>query len=692
MDKCRMTSRDLVQDNIEAIGKLFPNCLKEVRNAEGELEHQIDFDALKQELSRCVIEGRPERYEFNWPGKRAAALLANTPIEATLRPCRKESVNFDTTENLYIEGDNLDVLKLLCDNYRGKIKMIYIDPPYNTGEDRIYKDNFLQENEEYSSISGDYDGQGNRMVVNSDSSGRFHTNWLNIMFPRLKIAQKLLTDDGIIFISIDDDEVTNVRRLCDEVFGEQNFIANIIWQKRTSPDARTNLGPAHDYIVVYSKSIIKKNEALNLLPLSEERKSQYQNPDNDSRGAWASVDITGQTGHATDSQFYEITTPGGTKMRPPLGRCWALSEKTFQSLVKDNRIWFGVDGNSRPRKKIFLSEVTGGTAWTWWPHTEVGNNQESTKELKALFGTTDLFDNPKPTKLLNKVLQLGTTKNSLILDFFSGSATTAHAVMQLNAEDGGQRKFIMVQIPELCEDGSEAEKAGYKNICEIGKERIRRAGNNIKTSLENEIESAQKRMEEIDKQLAELEEKTKAKSKEMQIPGLESENLDKKSQEKKQQLLQEKDALASKIEEKVSILQKLDIGFRVLKLDSSNMAEVYYRPEELKQNQLEFLADNVKPDRTAEDLLFQVMLEKDIPLSSRIETEVVEGKTIFNVADGYLLACLDTGVTDAVVTAIAKKQPIHAVFRDAGMATDSTAINFEQIFTAYSPDTKRAIL
>lgn len=625
MEHCRMTSRDLIQDHIADLEKLFPNCIREIRDPRGGVTHAVDFDALKQELSGTLIEGRQERYEFNWPGKRAAALLANTPIQATLRPCREESVHFDTTENLYIEGDNLDVLKLLCDNYRGKVKMIYIDPPYNTGNDFIYEDDFAQSGEDYRAISGDYDDQGNRLAKNTTANGRFHTDWLNMMYPRMRIAQKLLSNDGLIFISIDDNEVTNIRRICDEVFGEQNFIANIIWQKRTSPDARTNLGPAHDYIVVYSKSIVNKNEALNLLPLSEERKSQYQNPDNDLRGVWASVDITGQTGHATESQYYEITTPGGTKMRPPLGRCWALSEKTFQSMVNDNRIWFGIDGKSRPRKKVFLSEVAGGTAWTWWPHTEVGNNQDSAKELKALFGSSDLFDNPKPTKLLNKILQLGSLENSLILDFFSGSATTAHAVMQLNAEDGGHRKFIMVQLPEACEEGSEAAKAGFKNICEIGKERIRRAG--AKIAAENATSAP-----------------------------------------------------------------NLDIGFRVLKLDSSNMTDVYYTPEDLKQDDLFAQVDNVKPDRTADDLLFQVMLEKDIPLSSKIETSTVAGKTLYNVADGYLLACFDTGVTDEVVTAIAKMQPVHAVFRDAGMASDSTAINFEQIFASYSPDTRRAIL
>ena len=700
MDKCRMTSRDLVQDNIDAIARLFPNCVTEAPadnppkvDADGRIivERKIDFEKLKQELSRSVIEGRTERYEFNWPGKRAAALLANTPIEATLRPCREESVNFDTTENLYIEGDNLDVLKLLCDNYRGKVKMIYIDPPYNTGHDFVYEDDFAQRGEEYRSISGDYDDLGNRLSKNTTASGRFHTDWLNMMYPRLQIAQKLLKDDGVIFISIDDSEQANLKKICDEVFGSQNFIAQLVWERAYAPknDARF-VSNSHDYVFMYCKKI--DCFVIGRLPRTEEANARYSNPDNDPRGVWKPSDLSVKTYNAESD--YPITTPSGRVVEPPAGRCWSLSKKAFFERLQDNRIWFGDKGDSVPCMKRFLSELKfdGMAPTSILFYKEVGHSQEGAKEVTALL-EAGAFDGPKPIRLLRRLLTLANLKtDSLILDFFSGSATTAHAVMQLNAEDGGHRKFIMVQIPEACEEGSEAAKAGYSNICEIGKERIRRAGNNIKTTLKNEIERAQKRIEDIDKQLTELEEKAKAKSKEAQIPGLECENLDEKSQEKRQQLLQEKDELASKIEEKSSILDKLDIGFRVLKLDSSNMEDVFYRPSDLKQENLPGLADNVKPDRTAEDLLFQVMLEKDIPLSSKIETEEIEGKTIFNVADGFLLACFDIGVTDKVVTAIAKKQPVHAVFRDAGMATDSTAINFEQIFATYSPDTRRSII
>lgn len=631
MENLKMHSLDGVQRNIELIGKLFPNAITEVKR-DGKVEHAIDFDVLRQELSDSIVEGREERYQFTWPDKKKAMLAANAPITATLRPVAADSVGKDGTpggfdsENLYIEGDNLEVLKLLQETYLGKVKMIYIDPPYNTGNDFVYEDDFAQSADEYMGNSGQYDEEGNRLVTNTENNGRFHTDWLNMIYPRLRLAKDLLTDDGAIFISIDDNEIDNIRKVSDEVFGSCNFYAEIVWQKRTSPDARFNLGAAHDYILVYAKNWEKLRYSLNKEPLSADRASQYKNPDNDSRGEWASVDITGQTGHATSSQYYEITTPGGLKMKPPAGRCWALSESTFLSLVADNRIWFGEDGNSRPRQKKFLSESEGGNAWTWWTNSEVGHNQEGAKDVKELLGTGDIFTNPKPVRLIKRILYLATKKDGIVLDFFSGSSTTAHAVMQLNAEDGGHRKFIMVQLPEKTDEKSEAYKAGYKNICEIGKERIRRAGRKIKEDA-----------------------------------GL-------------------------------TAPADLDIGFRCLRLDSSNMENVYYMPEETRQQDLFSLVDNVKPDRTPEDLLFQVMLDLGVLLSSPIEVKEIEGKRVFNVAEGFLLACFDHDVTEETVKAIAQMKPYYAVFRDSSMANDSVATNFDQIFETYSPDTVRKVL
>lgn len=644
MDKLKMHSLDGVERNIELIGKLFPNVITEVMR-DGKVEHAIDFDVLRQELSDSIVEGREERYQFTWPDKKKAMLAANAPITATLRPIVADSVGKDgkpggfDSENLYIEGDNLEVLKLLQETYLGKVKMIYIDPPYNTGNDFVYEDDFAQSAAEYMDNSGQYDEEGNRLVTNTESNGRFHTDWLNMIYPRLKLAKDLLTDDGAIFISIDDNEIDNIRKVSDEVFGSCNFYAEIVWQKRTSPDARFNLGAAHDYILVYAKNWEKLRYSLNKEPLSADRASQYKNPDNDSRGEWASVDITGQTGHATSSQYYEITTPGGLKMKPPAGRCWALSESTFLSLVADNRIWFGEDGNSRPRQKKFLSESEGGNAWTWWTNSEVGHNQEGAKDVKELLGTGDIFTNPKPVRLIKRILYLATKKDGIVLDFFSGSSTTAHAVMQLNAEDGGHRKFIMVQLPEKTNEKSEAYKAGYKNICEIGKERIRRAGKQI-LSLGSGVGGVQMFMSEM-----QLNQKT-----------------------------------------------PVDIGFRCLRLDESNMKPVYYTPDKVGQQDLFSLVDNVKEDRTPEDLLFQVMLDLGVLLSSPIEVKEIAGKKVFNVADGFLLACFDHDVTEETVKAIAQKKPYYAVFRDSSMANDSVATNFEQIFETYSSDTVRKVL
>lgn len=629
MEHLNMQSMDKVAANVAKIRELFPNCVTERINNEGKLEHAIDFDMLKQELSDHVVDGLQERYQFTWPDKRKAILAANAPINKTLRPCREESVDFDNTENLYIEGDNLEVLKLLQETYLGKVKMIYIDPPYNTGNDFVYRDDFKQSADEYVENSGQLDDEGNRMVTNTESNGRFHTDWLNMMYPRLKLAKDLLSDDGVIFISIDDSEQSNLKKICNEIFGEENFIASLIWQKKFSrANDATYFSTMHDFILCISKrnvSYDKNGWEIGLLPRNEEIPSGYSNPDNDPRGPWTSVILSAKSGSA--SLLYEIKTPSGKKCVPPNGRYWSCSKDTFEKWNKDNRIWFGKNGDGVPRKKTFLSEVQSGLR----PNTilfqnEVGNNQEAKQELKVLFDEISVFDSPKPVRLLKTLLQISNIdKNSLVLDFFSGSATTAHAVMQLNAEDGSKRKFIMVQLPETCAESSEAYKAGYKNICEIGKERIRRAGKKIK-------------------------------------------------------------------EENPLTTQDLDIGFRVLKCDSSNMEDVYFTPKEYMDKQQSLFIDNIKKDRNDEDLLFDAMLKLDTPLSSKIEKINIAGKTVYNVAQGHLMACFDKNVTDEVITAIAKEMPSYFVMRDSSQADDSVAINFEQIFNTYSPQTVRRVL
>ncbi len=617
MDKLKMHSVNKVDENIKKIAELFPNTLTEVikgyrNDGTPIIEHAIDFDMLRQELSDIIVEGPEERYQFTWPDKKKSILLANAPIAKTLRPCREESVDFDTTENLYIEGDNLDALKLLQETYLGKVKMIYIDPPYNTGNDFVYEDDFAQSADEYLENSGQFDEDGNRLVQNTESNGRFHTDWLNMMYPRLKLAKDLLSDDGVIFISIDDNEVENLRKICDEVFGKSHFIAQCVRKRRDSQaNLSKNISPIHEYVIIYGKS----NSAILNKIAANINEDDFKNPDNDVRGPYVTMPCTNKGG-----SVYTITTPTGKVITDE----WRFKEETYYKLLSDNRIVFPRGGDGKPRYKLFLSEKKeqGVLANTWLDN--ISSNQEATREIKEIFNCL-LFDTPKPTGLLKFCLQLATNKDSIILDFFSGSATTAHAVMQLNAEDGGNRKFIMVQLPEPCDENSEAFKAGYKNICEIGKERIRRAGKKI---LEEHPEAA----------------------------------------------------------------GKLDIGFRVLKVDSSNMQDVYYRPDEYNQDLLSSLTDNIKPDRTPEDLLFQVMLDLGVLLSSKIEEMVIGGKKVFNVADGYLIACFDNDVTDEVVREIAKKQPYYAVFRDSGMASDSVATNFEQIFETYSPSTIRKVL
>lgn len=670
-----MHTTDGVNANLERIAALFPNCVTETTDELGNVRLAVDYDKLKVELGE-VVEGPEERYQFTWPGKRDAIRLANSPINATLRPVREDSMNFDTTQNLYIEGDNLDVLKLLRETYLGKVKMIYIDPPYNTGNDFVYEDDFSQTTGDYLDNSGQYDDQGNRLVTNTESNGRFHTDWLNMIYPRLRVARDLLTDDGIIFISIDDCEQENLKKLCAEIFGSQNFISQVVWERAFAPiNLKKHFSVSHDYILCFARN--KELCICNGLPRTEESNTRYSNPDNDPRGVWQSDNST--VGPAIPDKVYELTLPSGKKIFPPNGRCWLYTKARFQEMIDDNRIWFGEDGNNVPRVKRFLSEVKQGlTPMSIWKYTEVGHSQDAAQRLKELFDGKDLFDYPKSVNLIKRCVTLYTSKDSLVLDFFSGSATTAHAVMQLNAEDGGNRRFIMVQLPEETDEKSEARKAGYSNICEIGKERIRRAGKKIKTELEQKADTLSR---EIDRMLH-------AK------PSATAQLLLKEDLEEiagdiyKEQILPKQKELKM-VEEQ---LARLDTGFRVLRLDSSNMEDVFYMPKDTAQANLFNSVDNVKPDRTSEDLLIQVMLELGIPLSSKIEIEHIHGKEVYSVEHDYLIACFDQGINEDTITAIAKRKPQYFVMRDNGMATDNVADNFDQIFKAYSPDTTCKIL
>ena len=624
MDKLRMQTANKADENFKKLAAMFPNAVTETINENGEVVRAIDKDVLMQEISCKVVDGNEERYQFTWPDKKKSVLLANAPINKTLRPCREESVDFDTTENLYIEGDNLEVLKLLQETYLGKIKMIYIDPPYNTGNDFVYEDDFAQSTDEYLANSGQFDEEGNRMVQNTESNGRFHTDWLNMMYPRLKLAKDLLSEDGVIFISLDDGEIDNLKKISDEVLGSQNYVGTVIWERAFAPknDAKY-FSTSHDFVLVYAKNI--EDFEIGKLPRTQEANARYKNPDNDPRGPWAADNMTVKTYSA--AYDYPITTPNGTVVNPTNGRCWFTSKERMQKLIEDGRVYFGADGGNTPRLKRYLADVQQGmTPTTIWKCDDVGHNQEGRQELKKLFDDKGYFDSPKPQRLMHRILKVANLlDNSIVLDFFSGSASTAHAVMQLNAEDGGHRKFIMVQLPEKCDEKSKAYKAGYKNICEIGKERIRRAGAKIKEEA-----------------------------------GLAAQNL--------------------------------DTGFRVLKCDTSNMKDVYYNPAEYEVNMFSRLEDNIKEDRTPEDLLFQVMLDLGVLLSSKIEETTIAGKKVFNVEDNYLIACFDSDVSEETIKAIAKQKPYYFVMRDSSMASDSVATNFDQIFATYSPDTVRKVL
>lgn len=629
MDKLRMQSSNGVEDNITKIAQLFPDCVTEtVDERSGQPKHLIDFEKLKQNLSESVISERAERYQFTWPDKSKAILLANSPINATLRPCREDSVDFDNTQNLYIEGDNLDVLKCLKETYLHKVKMIYIDPPYNTGNDFVYEDDFAQSSEEYLANSGQFDEQGNRMFTNAESNGRFHTDWLNMIYPRLKVARDLLTDDGVIFISIDDNEEKNLRNICDEIFGAENRIETIVWKNKYGAGAYTvGFISVHEYVLCYSKKKISNITS----ELDEEGQAVYSKKDEKYaiRGGYMTQPLMTNSLGNRPNLMYPIEYKG-VSIYPR--KQWVWSQERLQNAINNNEVEFNLqkDGTYSVRSKAYLRDENGKMRRGKPLSLMTGPfNQEGTKEIRSLFEGKSIFDFTKPTQLIKKFLSLQINDSDdtdfIVLDYFSGSATTAHAVMQLNSEDGGNRKFIMVQLPEKTDEKSEAFKAGYKNICEIGKERIRRAGKKIK-------------------------------------------------------------------EESPLTTQDLDTGFRVLKLDSTNIQDIYYSPKDISQADLFLQVDNVKPDRTGEDLLFQVMLELGATLDSKIETTTVAGKTIYNVAEGYLVACFDPDVTDEVVKAIAQMQPAYAVLRDTSMKDDSTATNFEQIFKTYSPDTVTRIL
>ena len=666
MDKLRMQTANKADENFKKLAAMFPNAVTETVNENGEVVRAIDKDVLMQEISCKVVDGNEERYQFTWPDKKKSVLLANAPINKTLRPVREDetvptgadsegkpycstgSVDFDTTENLYIEGDNLEVLKLLQETYLGKIKMIYIDPPYNTGNDFVYNDEFGIRSEEWNGISGNYDADGNQIVGalerNTEANGRFHTDWLNMLYPRLKLAKDLLRDDGVIFISIDDNEVENLKKVCGEVFGEGNFVAIINWKGRGGRQDSKYYAAVHEYILCYAKQ-------REYFVAGEEIKSGDVYPKYDKeKGRYYKTQLLRKWGSNSRREdrpnlFYPITAPDGTEVYPvvavrdsqrpsiceKIDGCWRHGASTMEKNIKNGLVEFVKqdDGTWIPYEKIFapLEGEEKTKKYTTW----IDETNDGAKGIKDLFGST-VFDYPKSPNLLVRFLKMaGVESGDIILDFFSGSATTAHAVMQLNAEDGGHRKFIMVQLPEKCDEKSEAYKAGYKTICEIGKERIRRAGKKIR-----------------------------------------EENADNSSL--------------------LTPNSKLDTGFRVLKCDTSNMKDVYYNPAEYEVNMFSRLEDNIKEDRTPEDLLFQVMLDLGVLLSSKIEETTIAGKKVFNVEDNYLIACFDSDVSEETIKAIAKQKPYYFVMRDSSMASDSVATNFDQIFATYSPETVRKVL
>lgn len=669
MDKLRMESPDLVHGNVEKIAALFPNCVTEGPDGHGGLKKAIDFNKLRQMLSGDVLEG-DEAYEFTWVGKKAAMVEANKPTRQTLRPCPEESKNWDTTENLYIEGDNLQVLKLLQESYLGKVKMIYIDPPYNTGHDFIYNDHFEMDRDEYEQQTSMFDEDGNRnFTENTDSNPRFHSDWCSMMYSRLMLARNLLAEDGIMFISIGEEEIESLYSICDEVFGKSRHIGTFIWKRRQMVDSRSKSGVSedHEYMLCFAKESCQRIRGANT------DMSKYANPDNDARGLWMSADMTGlATASQRPNLHYNIVNPetGIEYECPPLG--WRYDRKRMNELIRNKEIIWPTGKEGRPRRKKFVKDLQNQyTGFSTVLQTVF--NTQGTRELKMLFDGEDFFDFPKPTDLLKMMIQQGTDSDSLVLDFFSGSATTAHAVMQLNAEDGGHRKFIMVQLPEACDEKSEAYKAGYKTICDIGKERIRRAGVKIQQDLKEnggEIRHLAKNQNPLKKTIASADGQMQ-----FDVPTIPP-----------------RWSKADESDDNQKMADALDTGFRVFKLDDSNMRDVYFAPDDYTQDMLSMMESNIKPDRTALDLLFGCLLEWGLPLSMPYRSETIDGCTVHTYNDGDLIACFDAQIPATVVEAIARRKPLRAVFRDAGFTTSPEKINLTEIFKLLAPDTRVKVI
>jgi adenine-specific DNA-methyltransferase len=640
MEKLKLHTPDLTAQNIDKLAQLFPDCVTEARDEQGRVTQAIDFDQLRQELSGSIVEGPRERYHLDWPGKREAILAANAPIAKTLRPCRAESVDFDTTKNLFIEGDNLDALKLLQETYLGKVKLIYIDPPYNTGNDFIYEDDFAEYSEAFLLRSNQKDESGNRMVANTEANGRFHSDWLTMIYPRLKLARNLLSEDGAIFISIDDHEIGGIRQVCDEIFGNENFVATFVWQKRYSRENRGAVGDVHEYILCYARSLEIFKTSSGRLPLTDEQAKIYKNLNNDPKGPWRGIPMTAQG--FRPNQMYEIVTPSGTVHKPSEGRCWSMIESEFQKLKSEGRIYFGQDSGSQPQTIRYLSEVDGITPWTWLPHQEVGHTDEAKKELYEILGKGSGFDTPKPLRLITRLLQIVSRMNDyIVLDFFAGSGTTAHAVYLLNAEDGGKRRCISVQIPTSNDAPADQLKNNPEDVADLCKKRLSRAGAAVSEAWR-----------------------------------------------KQQDEEQGANGMLSGLVKSAPSRIKPDTGFRVLKIDISNMRDVYYAPDAVEQGSLLAQVDNIRPDRTPEDLLFHVLVDQGVDLALPIAEKTITGKKVFFVDGNALAACFDDGITDELVKEIAKRQPLKAVFRDANYGSDSVKINVDQIFRLLSPDTE----